>query len=104
MPAPSWEDLDVFFDLDEFAVQAVITLGNGSTRDVVGIFDDPYLHAMLGGYDRDQVKPTLTMKETDSVGIKRGCYATILGKQYDVLTSPKGDGTGITVLELDRPQ
>ncbi len=102
MAAPAWEDLDVFLQLDDFAISAVIHLQSGSTRQVAGIFDDPYLGAALGGYDRDDMNPTLTVKESDAVGIKRGDYVVIAGQNYDVLTGAQGDGTGMSVIKLNK--
>lgn len=65
MASPAWEDLDVFFQLDDFAVVGVITLQSGASRQVNGILDDPYQMAAAGGYERDQVAPTFQLKETD---------------------------------------
>lgn len=102
MSSPAWEDLDVFFQLDDFAVKAVITLKSGGTRQVNGILDDPYLMASAGSYEHDQVKPTFQMKETDTAGIHRFDTIVIQGRTYDILTAPQGDGTGMSFLELAR--
>lgn len=97
---PAWEDLDAFFQADDFAVTAQITLLNNATRDVVGHFDDPALTARLGDYEHDTVDPTFTCKETDVVGVQRGCTLAIGSDVYDVLSQPETDGTGIAVLVL----
>ena len=100
MPSPAWEDLDDFLDPEEFGVQAVITFQAGGTRTISVIFDDPYVNAKAGEYERDDNGPKAKGKETDMVGITRKDTVVIAGKTYGVLTSPQADGTGISVLEL----
>jgi hypothetical protein len=100
MPAPAWENLDEFLDLEDFAFAASVQLRDGSTRQVAGIFDDPYMNAQLGEYDLDTSKPRFTAKETDLAGVDRGDVVTLAGKQYDVLTGPQSTGDGLAVLQL----
>lgn len=99
MPAPAWDDLDVFVDLADFAVVATLTLA-GSSRAVKCIFDDPYLNAQLGEYEWDGGKPRITAKEVDLVGVTRTTPVFVNGKQYYALTNPQQDGTGMAVLTL----
>lgn len=100
MPAPAWEDLDEFLDPDEFADVAVITLQGGDTLQVTGIYDDPYLNAELGEYDMDTSRPRFTCAEADVVGVTRGDIAVIDGQEFDILSSPQSDGTGMAILDL----
>lgn len=100
MPAPAWERLDDFLDVNDFAVTATVRLQNGTTRAVRGIFDDPYLNAELGEYEMDTNRPRLTCKETDVVGVTRGDVVELDGKVYDVLAGPHADGTGMAMLEM----
>jgi hypothetical protein len=99
MPAPVWDDLNIFVDPDDFAVVAVLTL-SGSSRNVKCIYDDPYMNALLGEYDWDGSKPRITAKETDLVGVTRTTPVFVNGKQYYSLTNPQQDGTGMAVLTL----
>jgi hypothetical protein len=103
MPAPDWEDLTEFFDVTEFADTAEITTAAGQVLTVAGIYDDPYLNAQLGEYQMDISDPRFTCKETDVQGVKRGDVAVIDGKEYDILTAPQSDGTGVAVLKLASP-
>ena len=96
----AWERLDDFLLEQDFAVMASVRLENGSLRQVVGVFDDPYLNAEAGEYDFDTAQPRLTCKWCDAAGIQRGDTAEIEGRVYDVITSPQGDGTGMAVLML----
>lgn len=100
MPAPAWEDLDAFLNVDEFAVTATVHLQGGTTRAVRGIFDDPYLNAELGEYEFDTNRPRLTCKESDVIGVLRGDTVVIGSKTYDVLSTANPDGTGMAVLEM----
>ena len=100
MPNPAWENLDDFLQPDDFATTASITLLDNSVIEVVGIFDDPYLHAELGEYDLDSSAPRFTCKEVDVVNVQRGCTVVIGGITYDVLTWPKSDGVGMAMLQL----
>lgn len=102
MPAVDWEDLNAFLSIDEFASQATIAMQDGSTRSVVGIFDDPFLNAELGEYELDTTRPRLTCKAQDVAGVQRGDEVTIDGEAFDVLTWPQGDGEGLAVLQMAR--
>lgn len=100
MPSPAWEDLDAFLDVAEFAASICIRLQAGGTRQVSGIFDDPYLNADLGEYDMDTSRPRVTCKEADVVDVTRGDIVVIDGREYDVMTGPQSDGTGMALLDL----
>lgn len=100
MPKPAWEDLDAFLSLDDFAVNAIITLQSGATRTVRCIFDDPYLNAELGEYEMDSSRPRITCKESDVLDVRRGDTVNIDARIYDVLTSAQPDGTGMAMLEM----
>jgi hypothetical protein len=105
MPAPSWENLDEFFDLDNqggFATSVVLTMLDGSMRDpIAGIYSDPYEDGKSSGeYRFDTTVPHVLCKETDLQGVERGCFALVNGTKYDVRTGPQPTGNGLAVLEL----
>lgn len=104
MPTHSWDDLNSFLSVDEFAVTATVRLQEGGTRVVRGIFDDPYLNAQLGEYEIDTTRPRLMCKESDVIGVTRGDLVDIDGRVYDVLTSAQPDGTGMALLEMAAQQ
>lgn len=106
MPKPSWENLDVFLQGDAeggFAITARIAFADGSdTREITGIFDEPYLNAQLGEYDVDDVQPRFLCKEVDTIGIKRNdelCLSD--GRRFYIMTYPQPDGTGMSTLKLE---
>ena len=102
MPSPAWENLDQFFSLDDFAVTFVVTpQAGGPARTLKGIFDEPYMNAELGDYERDTARPRFTCKASDLVGLGRGDTVTYDGRTFRVATGPQGDGTGVAVLMLD---
>ena len=103
MPKPSWEDMDVFFQTDEdggFAIPAVFVLQDGTTRTVSVIFDDPEMTAELGGYVAETSDYKVTGPEDLFVGIDRMDRCVVAGKAFDVLTSPRPDGTGTAKIML----
>lgn len=100
MPGLDWEDLDDFLDTEEFAVSGVIDFQAGGNRTVSLIFDDPYLNAQLGEYEMDVSRPRGLGKLADFTGVTRGDIITIDGKEYDILTGPQPDGTGMATLDL----
>lgn len=97
---PAWDNLDDFLQLGDFAVPAVVQFQAGGQRSIKGVFDDPSLTAKLGGYDRDDNQVTLTVKASDAAGVRRGDTVTVAGATYDVLTTPKADGTGMAAIPL----
>jgi hypothetical protein len=96
----AWEDLDVFFDLDEFAETVVLT-GAGN-KVVKAIFNDPYVNAHAGQYEADTGKPHILLQEKDiyNLNVRRGMPLHVRGKSYSVATSPQRDGTGLVILEI----
>jgi hypothetical protein len=105
MQGPSWENLDDFLQTDDdggFAIPAVITFRNGSTRQLNVISDDLYLNAQLGEYEADTSEPRVSGKEADMVGVVRGCQVTVGGETFAVMSSPQGDGTGWAMIKLAR--
>ena len=106
MRGPSWENLDDFLQLDTnggFATPAVLQFQHGGTRSVVVLFDDPYLNAQLGEYEMDTSTPRISGKESDFAGLQRGDVVLLDGEEFDVMSSPEGDGQGWAMVKLARP-
>lgn len=100
MPAPAWEDLGDFFDPEVFGSRGTIRFQAGGERQIVGIFDDPYMNAMLGEYEADTSSPRFTCREVDVAGVQRGDEFELDGALYDVMTHPQKDGHGLAILKL----
>lgn len=100
---PAWDDLCIFISTDDFAVPGKISLADGTVKMVNGIFDWPGVQAELGQYVQDDLLPNFTAIATDLRGIRRGDTIIINGYLYDILSSPKPDGTGMAVLDLAVP-
>jgi hypothetical protein len=107
MPHPSWDDPSEFIDIDDFAVKAIIQFQDGTTRNIVGIYDGPYLMATLKGYEQDTSKPKFTCAEGTCDGVRRGDAIVIYNSDgvtffgtFGILTYPEPDGTGLESLEL----
>lgn len=98
--APHFDDLSVFLNTDDFAVDVRITLHDGSQRDIKAIFDDPYLEAELGEYRLDTSQPRLTCREQDVSDIKRGDRVEVGARTFDIMTGSQSDGTGMASIKL----
>lgn len=107
MPHPSWDNPADFMDTDDFAVKAIIQFQDGTTRNIVGIYDGPYLEARLKEYEQDTDKPKFTCVEGTCAGVRRGDDLVVYQSDgvtvfatFGILTTPQEDGTGLEVLEL----
>ncbi|WP_456267655.1 hypothetical protein M1D97_10335 [Kushneria sp. AK178] len=100
MPAPDWEDLDVFFDEVEFACRVTVQRADGVELSLSGIFEDAYYDAQLGEYAMDSTRPRVWCKLSDVPGVERFDTCRVNGTPYDVMTKPQGDGSGMAMLDL----
>lgn len=100
---PFTEDLDQFFDADEFATEVVIDPGGPSESTISGIFDaeaeviDVESEGLTGTVDA----PRVTCRSSDLAGVVQGTTVQVDGETYSV-HDPRPDGTGVTVLWLHR--
>ena len=108
---PFSEDLDQFFQVNDFAHACELRLAGDVVRIVSAIFDEPSVDADLGGagrggrrlsggYTLETTGPQLTGKAADFVGVSRGDLVVIDGREFDIMASPQIDGTGTAVLRL----
>lgn len=108
------EDLDVFFDTDEFAVTAIFD--DGETMPV--IFDRAHIEAMggAGGIDGTQPIALARSYEVAAHHVAAGTHIRIpqsgqaawgsqewFGGTRFTVRSLEPDGTGLTVLVLEAP-
>jgi len=94
------EDLDQFFDDDDFAVEAVFTRGADTIATCLVIFDVPTEFVEMGEVSVSADRPFCYAKSADVADVKRGDTCTIDSVDYTV-TLPKPDGTGVTRIELE---
>lgn len=87
------DDLDVFFDLDEHALEAIV-IESGTV--ITGIFDRPYTDAL----DVQGFSPSLTCKSADVGELRRGRLIEIESTVYKVV-NVEPDGTGISRVQLE---
>lgn len=87
------ENLSVFFNTAEFAVEAV---WSESATPVNVIFDKTYLEAFgISGND-----PVAIAKESDFPNVLEGQTLVINSITYSIVT-PEPDGTGVLILQLE---
>lgn len=102
MPShPDWDDLDDFLQSEDFASPAVVTLKNGTVLTVMGILENPYQAARLGGFEQDSVRPQFHCKYQDVLLVRRGDTFVIEGKTYDAHKGAEPDGTGMACIDLE---
>ena len=106
-----WEDLDIFFDEDEFGVKATIICKSGGRFDAVGIFDTPYQQRDFGGFIVDADAPSFTCKWTDDLdNVQSGDMLRLYEKDstdyetFYIESAPQSDGTGTAKLVLTRKE
>lgn len=104
MPHPAWEDLDAFFQADDFAITVAIIVDGIQIATILGIFDDPTVGLAAGDYRLDQAQPVLTVKEVDCGAIHHKAVLKIEGKLWDVIGEPELDGTGVAAIRLAKPE
>ncbi|MFG6082323.1 hypothetical protein ACEUZ9_002968 [Paracoccus litorisediminis] len=97
---PFVEDLDAFLQEDEFAHACELRLAGGAIRSVRGIFDEPFLDAEMGEYRLDTTQPRLLGKAADFAGVNRFDTIIIAGREFDIMSLPQVDGTGMATLRL----
>lgn len=99
--SPYSEDLDVFFNPDEFGDVVVLHPGEPGERVAAAIFDRPYLAADPGGLVGDaSSRPAITGRAEDLAAVAQGDCLTINGDEFVVAQPPQPDGSGCMRLEL----
>ena len=102
MPSPAWDNLDAFLQVDDFASVARVTPQGGVSRDLTGIFDEPFFNTQIGEFELDASQPRLNCKAADVADLKAKDLVEINGQAYYLLTNPQYDGTGMAVLSLEK--
>lgn len=97
------EDFDVYFDNEDFAINAIFTpragTGGGS-KDIKGIFDKEFIAVgNVGEVDISATDPVFMCKTSDAINA-RGGTLSINGKTYNIAID-KPDGTGMSMLVLE---
>jgi hypothetical protein len=92
------DDLDDFFDTDEFAIDIVY---NGKTLNA--IFDDEFAAIEAGYSSIDSSDPQIMLKSSDveDNNMADGDTISISGESF-LIHSKQPDGTGVTTLILKK--
>lgn len=93
------ENLNQFFETDDFAVDAVINYGNNLTRNVKVIFETPSQSVEIYDTSIEADAPRLSCKTSDLNLVKRNDTVTVQTKTYRI-ERINHDGTGISFLYL----
>lgn len=93
------ENLNDFFDEEEFAVSAVVTLPDSSTRSIKVIFDQATERVDLYSQNIEANIPTCMAKTSDLSGVKTKRQIVVDGKTF-LIERISHDGTGISTIYL----
>lgn len=99
MPTNPFDDeLDLFFDPDEFGT--IATMSSGKT--ITGLFNSPFARRDIGHNQTNSQHYEFLCKATTlpTVQLKKGCVLKIDGESYKVLRF-EPDGLGVVKLIID---
>lgn len=94
------ENIDAFFDTDDFAVAATYTPSGGSASTVNGIFDDEYFDEVGGSVGIEGSQPRFMCNLEDVSAVSQGDALSVGGITYQIVNVQK-DGTGVVILVLE---
>lgn len=94
------ENLDVFFDTNDFGVEATFTPSGGSASTIEGIFDNEYL--AIDGDGQVAVAGTTPVFHCKTADVANAYGGTLVvnSTTYNIV-EVKPDGTGTTMLILE---
>lgn len=92
-------DIDTFFS--EFGEPATYSHAGANPADITVIHDDAAVNVELYG-SIDSTSPRVYVKDAETTGVDYGDVLVVRSKPFTV-AGIKPDGTGITMLTLERP-
>lgn len=104
MAVESAADRLVFLDVDEFGIEATYTpVSGGGSTTIRGIFDNEYMTAEGDPAGAATRMPRFLCREADLTSNgKEGDTLVVDGVTYKVKSEPHSDGTGMTILWLEK--
>lgn len=93
------ENLDQFFDLDEFAVVAIFTRGGSTVATANVNFDDPSHALQFDETEVEEVAPKLLATATSVAAVKRKDRVAVAGGNY-VVERIERTGNGLKWMQL----
>jgi hypothetical protein len=93
------ENLNQFFETNDFAVDAVINYGSNQTRDLKVIFETPSQSVEIYDTSIEADAPRLSCKTSDLNQVKQYDTVTLQNSTYKI-ERINHDGTGISFLYL----
>ena len=90
----------IFFNTDEFGVQATVTPSGGDASTINVIFDKPDETLGLGEAGITSHRPSITCKTSDISSLAHGDAVTVNSTNYTIAEILR-DGTGIAQIFLE---
>ena len=94
-------ELAIFFETDDFAVDATYTPVGGASSTVKGIFDSEYLEMESGGSVAFAINQTRFVCATSDVSTAAEGDAIVISATDYKIVVVQDDGTGTTTLVLE---
>lgn len=98
------QEHDIWFNEDDFAQPAVLTMSGRSPKKISVIYNEPGAEIMLNEQQVITTDPTALCKTADVEDAAQSDTLKISGTTYYVLKNlPQGDGTSLLTLSKDAP-
>ncbi len=95
------ENLDAFFDLNDFAINVTYQKQNGENVTIKAIYDNEYRDVSVGDVQVEGYYPVLFCKTADIPDVRRGSLFIINGSVYKVI-NVRHDHSGVTTLVVSK--
>ena len=95
------EEVDLFFDKQDFAVEAIYTAESGVARKILVIFSDEFTPSLVGDTTYQNVAPTALVKAADAPDITIDETLKISTVTYKII-KVQTDSTGLKQLTLSK--
>jgi voltage-gated potassium channel Kch len=102
MALESYDDLEAFFLLDDFAVEAKFIKTGKSVRVIKGIFDNAQIvRGASEEFGITSPQPKFTCRTADIPAVEDGDKLKVAGTEYYIRVQIN-DGEGVSTLSLER--
>lgn len=91
------EDLDQFFEDDDFAEEVMVTFASGATRSFMAIVETPTQGVGVYEAEVESDAPYLRCKTGDTTGIRRENTVSVRDETW-IVERVRHEGTGVSLI------